>query len=52
MFLKYIIKNMHTEQKTHVQSVGQEDPLQRREWLTHSSVLALRIAWTEESGGL
>ena len=52
MFLKYIIKNLPTEQKTHVQSLEQEDPLWIREWLTHSSILALRIQWTEEPGSL
>ena len=33
------------------QSVGQEDPLEK-EWGTHSSVLAWRIPWTKEPGGL
>ena len=34
-----------------VQSLGQEDPLER-EMATHSSILAWRIPWTEEPGGL
>ena len=34
-----------------VQSLGQEDPLEK-EMASHSSVLAWRILWTEESGGL
>ena len=34
-----------------VRSLGQEDPLEE-EMATHSSVLAWRIPWTEESGGL
>ena len=34
-----------------VQSVGQEDPLEE-EMTTHSSVLAWRIPWTKEPGGL
>ena len=34
-----------------VQSLGQEDPLEK-EMTTHSSVLAWRIPWTEEAGGL
>ena len=38
-------------QETHVQSLGQEDPLEK-EMATHSSVLAWRIPWTEEPGGL
>ena len=33
------------------QSSGQEDPLEK-EMATHSSILAWRIPWTEESGGL
>ena len=38
-------------QKTWVQSLGREDPLEK-EMAAHSSILAWRIAWTEESGGL
>ena len=34
-----------------VHSLGQEDPLEE-EVATHSSVLAWRIPWTEEPGGL
>ena len=34
-----------------VQSLGWEDPLQKG-MATHSSILAWRIAWTEEAGGL
>ena len=34
-----------------VQSLGQEDPLEKGV-ATHSSILAWRIPWTEESGGL
>ena len=34
-----------------VRSLGQEDPLEKG-WDAHSSVLAWRIAWTEEPGGL
>ena len=34
-----------------VQSLSQEDPLEE-EIATHSSILAWRIAWTEEPGGL
>ena len=34
-----------------VQSLGQEDPLEKK-MATHSSILAWRIAWTEEPGGL
>ena len=34
-----------------VQSLGQEDPLEK-EMATHSSILAWRIPWAEEPGGL
>ena len=34
-----------------VQSLGREDPLEE-EMATHSSILAWRIPWTEETGGL
>ena len=37
--------------KTGVRSLGWEDPLEK-ETATHSSVLAWRIPWTEEPGGL
>ena len=38
-------------QETQVQSLGWEDPLEK-EMATHSSILAWRIQWTEEPGGL
>ena len=38
-------------QETQVQSLGQEDPLEK-EMATHSSVLAWEIPWTEELDGL
>ena len=37
--------------ETWVQSLGQEDPLEKG-MTTHSSILAWRILWTEEPGGL
>ena len=37
--------------ETRVQSLGLEDPLEK-EMATHSSILAWRISWTEEPGGL
>ena len=37
--------------ETRVRSLGQEDPLEK-EMATHSSILAWRIPWTEEPGGL
>ena len=44
------VKRMHTMQETRVQSLGQEDLLEK-EMATHSSILAWRI-WTEGPGGL
>ena len=38
-------------QETWVQSLGQEDPLEEG-MATHSSILAWKIPWTEEPGGL
>ena len=38
-------------QETQIQSLGQEDLLEKR-MATHSSILAWRISWTEEPGGL
>ena len=38
-------------QETWVQSLGGEDPLEKR-MATHSSILAWRIPWTEEPGDL
>ena len=40
------VKNLPTMQKTQIQSLGQEDPLEK-EMPTHSSILAWRIPWTE-----
>ena len=40
-----------TETHYRVQSLGQEDPLEK-EMATHSSVLSWEIPWTEEPGGL
>ena len=45
------VKNPPAMQETQVQSLGQEDPLEK-EMATHSSFLAWRIPWTEEPGGL
>ena len=46
-----MVKNPPAMQGTQVQSLGQEDPLEKGK-ATHSSILAWRIPWTEESGGL
>ena len=47
------VKNPPAIQKTQIQikSLGQEDSLEK-EMTTHSSILAWRIPWTEESGRL
>ena len=37
--------------ETQVQSLGWEDPLEKK-MTNHSSILAWRISWTEEPGGL
>ena len=46
-----IVKNPRAMQETWVLSLGQEDPLEK-EMATHSSILAWRLPWTEEPGGL
>ena len=46
-----VVKNLPTMQETWVQSLGQEDLLEKG-MAAHSSVLAWRIPWTEEPGGL
>ena len=46
-----MVKNLPTMQETRVQSLGQEDPLEK-EMATHSSILAERIPWTEGTGRL
>ena len=45
------LKHLPAMWETWVQSLGQEDPLEK-ELETHSSILAWRIPWTEELGGL
>ena len=45
------LKHLPAMWDTWVQSLGQEDP-QEKEMATHSSILAWRIPWTEEPGGL
>ena len=46
-----MVKNPPAMQETQVRSLGWEDPLEER-MATHSSILAWRIPWTEEPGGL
>ena len=45
------VKNLPATQETRVQSLGQEDPLEKA-MATHSSMLAWRMSWTEEPGRL
>ena len=46
-----MVKNLPAMLETQVQSVGREDPLEKG-MATHSSILAWKIPWTEELGGL
>ena len=46
-----MVKNLSTMQETQVRSLDQEDILEKG-MATHSSVLAWKILWTEEPGGL
>ena len=45
------VKDLPAMQKTWVQCLGPEDPLEK-EMTTHFSILAWRIPWAEEPGGL
>ena len=46
-----MVKNLPAMQETWVQSLSQEDPLEKG-MATHSSILAWRIPWTQEPCGL
>ena len=46
-----MLKNLPAVQDTQVRSLSWEDPLDK-EMATHSSVLAWKVPWTEEPGGL
>jgi len=46
-----VVKNPPAKQEMRVPSLGWKDPL-KKEMATHSSILAWRIPWTEEPGGL
>ena len=46
-----LVKNPPAMQETPVRSLGREDPLEK-DMAIHSSILAWRIPWTEEPGGL
>ena len=45
------VKHLSTMRETWVQSLGRDDPLEK-EMAIHSSILAWKIPWTEESGRL
>ena len=46
-----LVKDLPAMQEMQVQSLSQEDPLEK-EMVIHSSILAWKIPWTEEPGGL
>ena len=46
-----MVKRLPATRETWVRSLGQEDPLEK-ETANHSSILAWKIPWTEEPGGL
>ena len=46
-----MVKNLEAMQETGVRSLGQKDLLEKG-MANHSSILACRIPWTEEAGGL
>ena len=46
-----MVKNLPEMQETHIRFLGREDPLEK-EMAIHSTILAWRIPWTEEPGGL
>ena len=46
-----MVENLPAMQETWVQSMGQEDALEK-EMATYSSILAWKIPWTEKPGGL
>ena len=46
-----MVKNLPAMQEIQVQTLGQEDPLEK-EMAIHSSILAWRMPWTEEPGRL
>ena len=46
-----MVKNLLAMQKTWVRSLGWEDPLEKG-MATHSSILAWKVPWTKEPGGV
>ena len=51
LLVAQMVKNLPAMRETQVQPLGQEDPVEK-EMATHSCILAWRIPWTEETGGL
>ena len=51
LLVAQMVKHLPTMRETWVRSLGQEDPLEK-EIATHSSTVALKIPWMEESGRL
>ena len=51
LMVAQMVKNLPAIRKTQVQSLGWEYPLDK-EMTTHFSILAWRVPWTEELGGL
>ena len=51
LLMAQVVKNQPAMQEMWVRSLGWEDPLEE-EMATHSSILAWKILWTEEPGGL
>ena len=51
LLVAQVVKNLPAMQETWVQSLGQENPLEK-EMATHCSILAWKIPRTEEPGGL
>ena len=51
MLVAQMVKHLPTMRETRVQSLGQEDILEK-EMVTHSSILAWKIPWTEKPGRL
>ena len=51
LLVTQIVKILSAMQETKFRSLGQEDPLEKG-MATHSSILAWRVPWTEEPGGL
>ena len=49
--MSQMVKNLPAMWETQFRSLGQEDPLEKG-MATHSRILAWRIPWTEEPGGL